>query len=233
MDSGTSGLFLHICFVCEHGLTTRTVSQPIPSLVSPQFTGHWEVYAIPAEKVRIVSQLWQPSQEPRPVVPSMNPQHVSLARPQSPRPGLVHHQSTVARSRSYPYSSRTSSSPSGSHASPPRCRKPVTVIACGPPPPGSGSTMCNQCERCHLKCKYPTENHPGMCKKPTAADARKKNGGATALDAKKEDACMSADAKKTSRSDAKVALVKAGLSEHEDVMSDSDDDFSSDWDGDD
>ncbi|GLB40103.1 putative transposition, RNA-mediated [Lyophyllum shimeji] len=30
LDSGASGLFLHIRFVCEHGLTTRTLSRPIP-----------------------------------------------------------------------------------------------------------------------------------------------------------------------------------------------------------
>ncbi|GLB36986.1 putative retrotransposable element tf2 155 kda protein type 1-like [Lyophyllum shimeji] len=30
LDSGTSGLFLHICFVREHGITTRTLSWPIP-----------------------------------------------------------------------------------------------------------------------------------------------------------------------------------------------------------
>ncbi|GLB44051.1 putative GAL4-like Zn(II)2Cys6 (or C6 zinc) binuclear cluster DNA-binding domain [Lyophyllum shimeji] len=208
-------------------------------------SGDWEVDAIAAE-------MSQPSQWPRPVVPSMNPKNVLLARPQSFGPGLVHRQSAVAHSRSHPYPSRTSRSPSGSRASPPQRQKPVTVarnqdgkpsmacvfcrsrkIACGPPPPGSGSTTCNQCERRHLKCKYPTENRRGMRKEPTTADARKKNNSATALDTKKEDACTSADAKKTSRFDAKVAFVKAELSEHEDVMSDSDDDSSSDWDGDD
>ncbi|GLB39417.1 putative zinc ion binding [Lyophyllum shimeji] len=30
LDSGTSGLFLHIRFVREHGITTRTLSRPIP-----------------------------------------------------------------------------------------------------------------------------------------------------------------------------------------------------------
>ncbi|GLB43984.1 putative GAL4-like Zn(II)2Cys6 (or C6 zinc) binuclear cluster DNA-binding domain [Lyophyllum shimeji] len=222
------------------------------SFVPPQFTSDWEVDAITAEKVLIAPQSSQPPQGPWPVVPSMNPKDVSLARPQSPGPGLVHRKSAVPRSHDHPYPSRTSRSPSGSRTSPSRRRQPVIVarnqdgkpimaclfwrgrkIACGPPPPRSGSTMCNQCERRHLKCEYPTKNRRGMRQKPAAADARKKNDRATTLDAKKEDACTSADAKKTSRSDAKVALVKAKLSEHEDVMSDSDNDSSSGWGGDD
>ncbi|GLB37979.1 putative GAL4-like Zn(II)2Cys6 (or C6 zinc) binuclear cluster DNA-binding domain [Lyophyllum shimeji] len=242
----------HLLVPSQRLPSPKPVVDPASSspFVPPQFTGDWEADAIAAEKVLIALR---PSQEPRPVVPSMNPQGVSLARPQSPGPGLVHRKSAVARSRSHPYPPRTSRSPSGSRASPPRRRKPATVarnedgkpimaclfcrgrkIACGPPPPGSGSTTCNQCERRHLKCKYPTENRRGMRKKPAAADAKKKNDRATALDTKKEDGCMSADAKKTSRCGAKVASVKAELSEPEDVvMSDSDDDSSSDWDGDD
>ncbi|GLB45435.1 hypothetical protein LshimejAT787_2200980 [Lyophyllum shimeji] len=213
------------------------------SFVPPQITGDWEADAIAAEEVLTAPQSSsQPLQGPWPLVPSMNPRAVSLARPQSPGPGLVRCRSAVTCSRSHPYPSKPSRSPSGSRASPPR--KPVTVarnqdgkpimaclfcrgrkIACGPPPPGSGSTTCNQCERRRLKCKYPAENRRGMRKKPAAADARKKNDRATTLDAKKEDACTSADAKKTSRTDAKVALAKAELSEHEAViMSDSDDD---------
>ncbi|GLB43913.1 hypothetical protein LshimejAT787_1500970 [Lyophyllum shimeji] len=120
-----------------------------------------EVDVITAKKVLIAPQSSQPLQGPWPVVPSMNPQDVSLARPQSPGPGLVHRKSAVPRSCSHPYPSRTSRSPSGSRASPSRRRQPVIVarnqdgklimvslfcrgrkIACGPPPPRSGSTTC-------------------------------------------------------------------------------------------